>query len=252
MLATIIVLSILVVLLITYVILVSLQKKKDTDKAYKKGADDLFSAILANGWKKKVNDFNEYNKCVNKSGIIFVGDSLTDNYNVYEYYKGYDVYNRGIGGDTTIGLLKRMNESVYDLKPSIVVLLIGINDFELVENSTPETIYQNISKIVSEIHKNLLDTKIILESLYPVNKSDNFKINQPSVMRKSNSKINEVNEKIKDIPGVYYLNIHDLLLDDNKELKIEYTMEGLHVNTFGYHFVTKIIKDKIEEIKHEA
>lgn len=67
MLATIIVLSILVVLLITYVILVSLQKKKDTDKAYKKGADDLFSAILANGWKKKVNDFNEYNKCVNKS-----------------------------------------------------------------------------------------------------------------------------------------------------------------------------------------
>ena len=137
MLATIIVLSILVVLLITYVILVSLQKKKDTDKAYKKGADDLFSAILANGWKKKVNDFNEYNKCVNKGGIIFVGDSLTDNYNVYEYYKGYDVYNRGIGGDTTIGLLKRMNESVYDLKPSIVVLLIGINDFELVENSTP-------------------------------------------------------------------------------------------------------------------
>ena len=56
----------------------------------------------------------------------------------------------------------------------------------------------------------------------------------------------------KDIPGVYYLNIHDLLLDDNKELKIEYTMEGLHVNTFGYHFVTKIIKDKIEEMKHEA
>ena len=54
MLATIIVLSILVVLLITYVILVSLQKKKDTDKAYKKGADDLFSAILANGWKKKL------------------------------------------------------------------------------------------------------------------------------------------------------------------------------------------------------
>lgn len=71
-------------------------------------------------------------------------------------------------------------------------------------------------------------------------------------MRKSNSKINEVNKKIKDIPGVYYLNIHDLLLDDNKELKIEYTMEGLHVNAFGYHFVTKIIKDKIEEIKHEA
>ena len=207
MLATIIVLSILVVLLITYVILVSLQKKKDTDKAYKKGADDLFSAILANGWKKKVNDFNEYNKCVNKGGIII------------EDFKFLSL------------LLKRMNESVYDLKPSIVVLLIGINDFELVENSTPETIYQNISKIVSEIHKNLPDTKIILESLYPVNKSDNLKIDQPRV---------------------YYLNIHDLLLDDNKELKIEYTMEGLHVNTFGYHFVTKIIKDKIEEIKHEA
>lgn len=47
MLATIIVLSILVVLLITYVILVSLQKKKDTDKAYKKGADDLELMIFS-------------------------------------------------------------------------------------------------------------------------------------------------------------------------------------------------------------
>lgn len=252
MLATIIVLSIIVILLIAYIIVISLQKKNDTDKAYKKGADDLFSAILANGWEKKVNDFKEYNKCVNENGIVFVGDSLTDNYNVYEYFKGYDVYNRGIGGDTTVGLLKRMKESVYDLKPSIVVLLIGINDFELVENSTPQTIYENITKIVSEIHKNLPATKIILESLYPVNKSTDSKIDQPSVMRKDNSKINEVNEKIKTIQGVYYLNMHDLLLDNKKELKLEYTMEGLHINTLGYHFVTKVIKDKIEEINHEA
>ena len=252
MLVTIIVLSILLVLVLTYLIVLSLQKKNDVDKAYKKGADDLFSAILANGWEKKVNDFKEYNKCVKENGIVFVGDSLTDNYNVYEYYKGYDVYNRGIGGDTTIGLLKRMDESIYALKPSIVVLLIGINDFELIENSTPNSIYENIKKIVSEIKENLPQTKIILESLYPVNKSNNAKIDQPSVIRKENSKINEVNEKIKTIPSVYYLNIHDELLDENNELKIEYTMEGLHVNTYGYHVVTKIIKNKIEEIKNEA
>ena len=157
MLATIIVLSILVVLLITYVILVSLQKKKDTDKAYKKGADDLFSAILANGWKKKVNDFNEYNKCVNKGGIIFVGDSLTDNYNVYEYYKGYAIGDTKEGPFTSPRIIyvtkepEEINKGTtytYNAKshlhlssPRNILVSYNVNDMSMKQSKLNRTIY---------------------------------------------------------------------------------------------------------------
>ena len=38
-----------------------------------------------------------------------------------------------------------------------------------------------------------------------------------------------------------YINIHDTLLDNEDNLKLEYTKEGLHVNDIGYHFITNIL-----------
>ena len=51
-----------------------------------------------------------------RPGNCVLGDSIT----VYRIDKVFDSYiiNRGIGGDTTDGVLKRMPESVYDLSPS--------------------------------------------------------------------------------------------------------------------------------------
>lgn len=247
MLVTIIVLSVLLVLALGIIILNAMTTSKKIDEAYKKGGNDLFAAILANGWEKKVNDFKEYNKYVKKGGIVFVGDSLTDNYNVYEYYKGLDVYNRGIGGDTTEGLLRRMDESIFELEPSKVVLLIGINDFELVKDSSPNTIYQNILKIIDLIKERLPETEIILESLYPVNKSEDKKIDIASVINKDNEKIKEVNNLIKDIKGVTYVDMYSKLVDEKGMLNIAYTMEGLHVNSVGYHVVTKEIRNILEK-----
>ena len=57
--------------------------------------------------------------------IAFIGDSLTDGYDVKAYYPDFLVSNRGIGGDTTFDLEGRIQVSLYDLKPKVVVMLIG-------------------------------------------------------------------------------------------------------------------------------
>ena len=147
MIETIIILSVLVIILIAYIIVNNLNLKKKIELERKNACDELFSMMLKGGYEKRVNDFKFYNKEVKKEGIVFVGDSLTENYNVYEYFKDYNVYNRGIGGDTTSGLLNRMKESIYDLEPKVVVLLIGINDFQLIENADVNTIFNNIKLI---------------------------------------------------------------------------------------------------------
>lgn len=251
MLVTIIVLSVLLLILIIFVSVLSYNQSKMIEKAKNQGAEEFFNAILKCGFEKRVNDFKNYNQDVIPGGIVFVGDSLTENYNVYEFYKGLNVYNRGIGGDTTVGLLSRMDESIYALEPSIVVLLIGINDFELVENSTVDTIFENIKEIVKKIKENCPQATIILESLYPVNKSNNPKIDIASVIRKDNKLIDKVNEKIKDIQGVIYLDINSKLKDQNGEFILDYTQEGLHANTTGYIQITKILKDEINKILGE-
>ena len=43
--------------------------------------------------------------------VAFLGDSLTDGYDLKKYYPQYAVSNRGIGGDTTHGLEQRLEIS---------------------------------------------------------------------------------------------------------------------------------------------
>ena len=248
MIETIIILSVLVIILVAYIIINHLNLNKRIDIEKKNACDELFSMMLKGGYEKRVNDFKIYNQKVKKEGIVFVGDSLTENYNVYEYFKEYDVYNRGIGGDTTLGLLNRLKESVYDLEPKVVVLLIGINDFQLVECSNINTIFNNIKLIIKNIKENCSNTKIILESLYPISKEDNPKIDKLSVGIKDNNEILKLNELLKNIEGVNYLDVNSYLQDENGNIKLDYTIEGLHVNTYGYTIITNIIKGELDRI----
>jgi len=220
-------------------------------KAKKQGGDEFFELIMAGGYQKLVEDFKQYNTLIKKGGIVFVGDSLTQNYNVCEFFKGYNVYNRGIGGDTTVGLLKRMDESVFDLRPKIVVLMIGTNDFAMLPNATKTTVYRNTLSIVQLIQNRLPDTKIILESIYPIYEHDNPKIDKASIGNKTNHMIRHTNALLKTIPNVTFVDMDPYLKDERGDFKLEYTMEGLHANTLGYQVITKVLKEKIDALLKE-
>lgn len=245
----VIILSVLLVLVTAYCIVTLMGEDKKISRAKKEGADELFNLMLRSGFEQRVGDFREFNRLAEKGGIVFIGDSLTQNYNVYEYFEGYRVFNRGIGGDTTAGLLSRLKESVYDLNPSIVVLLIGTNDFGLIANSDEFSVARNIAHIVEEIHAHCPDTKILLESLYPVNEGSDPKIDSLSVGTRTNVQIRKTNELLAEIKDVTYVNIHDALTDEEGNLRLEYTMEGLHVNACGYVVISEILKTEIDRIR---
>ena len=59
------------------------------------------------------------------------------------------VANRGISGDTTRGVLLRLEEDVLALDPAAVVLLIGTNDLE--EGATPEVVAGNLKLILAAL-----------------------------------------------------------------------------------------------------
>ena len=93
MIETIIILSIILVIVLAYLIYQQVRMPQIIKKSNDKACGELFAMMLAGGYEKRVNDFKIYNQTASKGGIVFVGDSLTENYNVYESFKGYDVYN---------------------------------------------------------------------------------------------------------------------------------------------------------------
>src|SRR5215212_6349397 len=79
--------------------------------------------------------------------IVMLGDSLTEWGNWHELVPGFRVINRGIAGDTSSGVLDRLQE-VIDRRPKVVFVMIGTNDIGLVP---PETLLRNLREIVTRL-----------------------------------------------------------------------------------------------------
>ncbi len=165
--------------------------------------------------------------------VAFLGDSLTDMYNVAEYYPNYLVSNRGIGGDTTFGLEDRLQVSVYDLKPKAAVMLIGANNMD--------TMLDNYERILKGLKENLPDTKIILLSLTSMS----------GEWGKNNQLAAYNNVKIKLLAEKYsfeYVDLYSALFDLEKgEIFSEYTTDGGHLTSLGYEVLTEKITPVIEK-----
>ena len=225
-------------------ILIHFKLKQIYAKGKQKGIDEFLELLLLNGYNAKINTFRVLNKYCIKGGTVFVGDSITQDYNVYEFFSDLTVYNRGIGGDTTVGLLKRLDESIYALEPKRIVLLIGTNDFPLL-NASCNAVYENIKKIITDIKSKLPDTEIILESIYPISKANDPKINLLSVGERDNELIQQTNDLLKTIEGIIYVDAYSYLKDDDGNLKLDYTVEGLHLSEVGYQKITEILRKYI-------
>ena len=56
--------------------------------------------------------------------------------------------------------------------------------------------------------------------------------------------LKETNKKIKEIckeKNITYVNVYDELTDKNGNLKLEYTVEGLHISDEGYKKITNVL-----------
>ena len=193
-------------------------------------------------WKSRLRDnFTYHCKTVAKEGqVVFFGDSITEFLSVSDWYgeysvkSGYEIYNRGIGGDSTLGLYRRAKENVLCIKPKAVVILIGTNDLQY--EFTPDFIAMNMENTLKLFKEECPDCKVILEAVYPVTEG--------KAGRRKNKDIHEVNRKYKVLAekyGATYVDLTSILADDKGNLKADCTYDGLHLSARGYEVTTKEI-----------
>lgn len=176
--------------------------------------------------------------------VLFLGDSITEQYDLDTYFHNDDYINGGMGGNTTGDILNQMKERVYDYNPTKIFLMIGTND-GMTKDLDDNQAIKNIEKIINDIQVMLPNTKLYIESILPVNNSDDEKINHDMVKDRSNHNIKKMNQQIQELCEEYqvtYINLYDKLIDKEGNLKLEYTKEGLHMSDEGYQVITKELK----------
>lgn len=181
----------------------------------------------------------------NKESIVFLGDSITSRCDLDKYFPNYNVYNSGIAGNMTKDILDNMENRVFVYNPTKVFILIGTNDLVYSELDN-DGIKNNIEEIINKIYEKNSNTKIYLESIYPVNNS----LNKEIVETRTNDNIKDLNNKIEKICNnnkCTYINMYDNLTDKNGNIKRIYTVDGLHLNKIGY----KVVASKLTKYLNE-
>lgn len=181
----------------------------------------------------------------NKESIVFLGDSITSRCDLDKYFSNYNVYNSGIAGNMTKDILDNMENRVFVYNPTKVFILIGTNDL-VYSGLDNDEIKNNIEEIINKIYEKNSNTKIYLESIYPVNNS----LNKEIVETRTNYNIKDLNNKIEKICNnnkCTYINMYDNLTDKNGNMKRIYTVDGLHLNKIGY----KVVASKLTKYLNE-
>lgn len=177
-------------------------------------------------YNNKVAAFKEENKTLGPVDVCAIGDSLTDLCDFTIYYPDLKVANRGIGGDTTSGVIKRLDNSLIDIDMKVVSLFIGINNIN--------TMFDDYEDILKAINRYKPDAAKIIISLTPT--SGDFS--------DLNDKVNESNIRLQSLAEEYsftYADINTPLRDESGLLKGEYTTEGLHFSDAGYKVIASVL-----------
>jgi len=164
-----------------------------------------------------------------KNTIYFLGDSLTDDCEWNELLSNNNIKNRGINGDSTQGVLNRLNQITLS-KPQKIFIMIGIND--LLGNIETNIILDNYQKIIKTIRIDSPKTKIYIESILPIN-FELDKTKRPI----TNQDISDFNNKLKDFSdnsNIFYIDLYSKFLDSSNQLDKQYTIDGIHLNGNGY------------------
>jgi lysophospholipase L1-like esterase len=211
----------------------------------KPAAKPDYAALFKQHWIDNVKMYREQNKKgYPEKNVVLLGDSITEGFKVDKYFPDRHVLNRGIGADIIgnklpdsdhRGILRRMDESVFDCNPSDVFLLIGINDLGM--GHKPDDIEGGDREILDQIKKKAPNVHVHIESLLPTR--GNY--------AKHNANVNDINIRLQKMAQEYgydYVDLHSKMIDDKGELKEEFTPEGLHLKEGAY----KVWKAEIDRI----
>lgn len=181
----------------------------------------------------------------NVNRVVFLGDEITGMWGQgkAKFFPGRPYLNRGITHQATPQMLVRFRQDVIGLKPRVVVIQGGLNDFAgYAGPATEGTIAENIQSMVDLAKAHGI--RVVLASATPV--CDCFR---NLTERRPPGKIIGLNGWLRDYAaktGSVFLNYYAALAE-GRAMKRELTVDGLIPNDAGYDLMAPLAEKAITE-----
>lgn len=218
-----------------------------------------FSLIAAADSRRKEFDIKNHTLIENKLNpdFLFIGDSITHFWELNSYFNkpGQIIINRGIAGDTTTYLAKRLWADALQLSPKYCIIGIGINDSLDLEgnywNRIPGLPYEDVLTRAQENYINIVEQCIatstipILVSLLPIN------IPVSLCEDKRKRFICDFNDFLhnycREKNLIYVDYYHTTVIPGTTILLDSITYDGLHPNARGYNIMATVLKNTLKK-----
>ena len=177
--------------------------------------------------------------------VVFMGNSITEfwQYADPDFFKGKPYVDRAISGQTSPQNLLRFRQDVINLKPTVVVLMIGIND--IAENTgtyNEDNTMNHIAAMAEMARGNGI--RMVLSSVMPA-----YDFPWRPGMAPA-SKVISLNKRIRayaETKGLVYVDYHQAMADERQGLPKKYSDDGVHPNLAGYRIMEPLVEKAITE-----
>jgi len=179
---------------------------------------------------------------VEPGDVVFLGDSHAGGAPWSEIFGTARVRNRGINGDVTGGVLRRLDE-VTAGRPAAVFMFIGSNDVDAgLGGVTVEAALENVGRILDAIRERSPQTAVYVLSAPPKSGRSTLNATESPLAHRLNAGFAE----LAPAHGATYLDVTTLLSEPDGSLKVAYTADGSHLNAEGYRRVLEVVRPYVE------
>ncbi|MDP4333714.1 GDSL-type esterase/lipase family protein [Curtobacterium sp. A7_M15] len=171
-----------------------------------------------------------------RTSVLFLGDSITEQGSWDAWLPDERTVNQGIGGDTTEGVLARLDAVVAE-QPEVIVLLIGTNDFGNHRKSV-EHVVRGVESVLVTLRRELPGVRLLLVSILPR-------------QAEYTAKIEEANRHLRQFVATCHAQYLDAwpALADGDHLDDRYTEDGLHLTEDGYRAYVAELVPALERVR---
>lgn len=177
--------------------------------------------------------------------VVFMGDSITELWKLaHPEFFGEGLVDRGVSGQTTAQMLVRFHQDVIALKPAVVHIMGGTNDFA--GNGGPVTLESIRNNIISMVDLAVAnDIRVIIASVPPAGAFPW----RPSIVEPAQH-IVDFNDWLRRFArerNLIYVDYHEPLADERDAMKQTFSNDGVHPNRDGYSVMELLARRAIEQ-----
>ena len=192
----------------------------------------LVPILIDRQWEQKRADLARLE--MQPGDVVMLGDSITEGGDWATLFPRTQVHNHGIGGDDTVGVLRRL-DLVTRAQPAKVFLMIGTNDLGK-GTLTIDEIVANVEEIVTRIRIENPTSELYVQSVLPRwhTRTDDLR------------RLNDGIESVARANDATWIDLRPLFDQGDGTMDLDLAPDALHPNAEGYRRWVEAITPMVE------